>query len=93
MKSLEDLYTEEIALERASVISFGKYKGKTVQDVIEMNPGYLIWANENVSFFALSSPLLNEVENLKSIRDRERNSGFQATEEMLSGYDPYEHFD
>jgi uncharacterized protein (DUF3820 family) len=29
------------------VFTFGKYKGKTVRDVMDENPGYLIWAHES----------------------------------------------
>lgn len=34
------------------VFPFGRYKGKTVGEVMDMNPGYIIWANDNgaVSF-------------------------------------------
>ena len=36
------------------MITFGKYKGKTVDQVIHINPRYVQWAEENVEFFSLS---------------------------------------
>jgi broad specificity phosphatase PhoE len=33
-----------------SELRFGKYEGKTVAEVIKINPGWILWASENVSF-------------------------------------------
>lgn len=35
-------------------MTFGKYKGQKVDTLIEIDPGYLLWANENVSYFSLT---------------------------------------
>lgn len=38
---------KELILEREAlsfVFPFGKYKGKTIEDVAEVNPGYVLWA-------------------------------------------------
>ncbi len=33
----------------ADVLTFGKYRGKTVGEVIDLNPGYILWlVDENV---------------------------------------------
>lgn len=37
----------------ASVLMFGKYKDKTVDEVLDSDPKWLIWADENVEFFEL----------------------------------------
>lgn len=29
-------------------IIFGKYKGKTIKEVMEENPGYIVWCYENM---------------------------------------------
>jgi hypothetical protein len=34
--------------------TFGKYKGETVDSVIEYQPSYVMWALQNVPFFTLS---------------------------------------
>lgn len=35
-------------------ITFGKYKGCEIDAIIKKDPSYLLWANNNVSFFNLS---------------------------------------
>jgi hypothetical protein len=35
-------------------VTFGKYKGKRLCDIMCINPQYLLWANDNVEFFSLS---------------------------------------
>ena len=36
-------------------LTFGKYKGKTVQEVIDQNPRYLDWALGTIEWFGLSA--------------------------------------
>lgn len=36
------------------IFTFGKYKGYRVDDVIEFNPKYVRWVEENVSGFSLT---------------------------------------
>ena len=40
-------------------VTFGKYKGYTVQYVLDENPKYLIWASENVEFFKVEQDILD----------------------------------
>lgn len=47
--------------DRDSVISFGKYKGQTVQEVMNDDPDYLIWAYENIVEFDLDAQVLDEI--------------------------------
>jgi len=44
------------------VFTFGKYKGKTVREVMEDNPGYLIWAHEAGAAYFIQ-PILWEARN------------------------------
>lgn len=37
---------------------FGKYKGRTVAQALALNPGYLVWAHDNVGHFSLDADLL-----------------------------------
>lgn len=41
-----------------NVLTFGKYKGNKVEVIMETDPNYLLWANENVSFFSLTNEQL-----------------------------------
>lgn len=37
--------------ELSQKITFGKYKGLTIVDVLVSDPSYLVWACDNVEFF------------------------------------------
>ncbi len=44
-----------------TVIRFGKYDGKTYEEVLKLDPSYLQWAHENVIGFDLSMEQQSEV--------------------------------
>lgn len=44
------------------VIRFGRWKGRTVADVLELDPAWLIWAHNNVEHFELNHILLDRAE-------------------------------
>ena len=52
------------------IFKFGKYKGIDIDKVIHSDPRYVQWAEENVSFFSLSSmqkeTLKEEIEKFNS---------------------------
>ena len=35
------------------VISFGKYKHRTIREVAEIDPGYIVWVHQNVKSFEI----------------------------------------
>lgn len=39
----------------STVFDFGKHEGKTVEDVIELDPGYISWCLEEVDHFKLDA--------------------------------------
>jgi hypothetical protein len=43
-------------------LTFGKYKGESIEELMEVNPQYLVWLHHNSDFFELSSELLDEAE-------------------------------
>lgn len=47
--------------ELTGIIHFGKYRGKTIADILDLNPSYLLWADKNISDFKLSRKALYEV--------------------------------
>lgn len=65
------------------ILNFGKYRGKTINDVIDIEPSYLLWADKNIKELNLSKEVLYEVfdamleeqkEKINSERDvREEN--------------------
>ncbi len=47
-----------------TIMSFGKHKGKTVKEVMETDPSYLLWADDNVEGFELSDYLRDKAEEM-----------------------------
>jgi hypothetical protein len=43
-------------------LGFGKYKGRTVEDVLEEDPHYLLWALENVEQFDADKAVQDAIE-------------------------------
>lgn len=43
-----------------TVIDFGKYKNYSVDQVLGINPQYLLWAHRNVDFFNLTDDALGD---------------------------------
>ena len=82
------------------MMTFGKYKGKTVDHVIHINPRYIQWAEENIPFFSLSPAQKRNLEEELERRELEREEnklmrkyGMHVTEAMdFIEYDYPEHF-
>ena len=85
---------------KKEVFRFGKYKGIDIENVIHNDPRYVEWAEENVSFFSLSSMqkeiLREEIEKLNSRNEINllmHRYGMHATEAMnFIEYDYPEYF-
>lgn len=54
-----------------TVLRFGKYKGKTLEQVWQMNPGYIDWCISNVDWFFMEKETF---ESLRKINPRYRFS-------------------
>lgn len=82
------------------IFNFGKYKGVNIDKVIHSDPRYVQWAEENVSFFSLSSEqkeiLREEIEKLDLNRETRSlmcKYGMHITEAMnFIEYDYPEYF-
>lgn len=60
---LEDEYKEHLA----TILWFGKYSGKTLEDVLNINPQYLLWVNTNVTQITLHQKLIAEASSRASL--------------------------
>ena len=45
-----------------TMLTFGKYKGKTIKEVVDINPGYLKWAVSNIEGFNLTPEIVELIE-------------------------------
>ena len=55
----------------ARILTFGKYKGLKVTDVIDSNPEYIKWAFKNVPYFKLTD---EELKKLFKVNDSSKRS-------------------
>lgn len=53
----KDLFTEIKPADECYILTFGKYKGLPVGVIIERDPSYLLWLEENVLTFVLTGDL------------------------------------
>lgn len=45
--------------------TFGKYEGKTVKEVLELQPNYLDWCAINLDHFYISDEIITEIKEIK----------------------------
>lgn len=55
--------TNNCGLQREDKITFGKYKGQTIGEVMDDHEDYqyLVWAHENITWFELDEELYEEL--------------------------------
>jgi hypothetical protein len=51
------------------IISFGKYKGKTFDEIADIDPDYILWFDENVKTIKLRKSFVEAVE--MDVRERD----------------------
>lgn len=76
---------QTIDLDRYS-FSFGKYKGKSIRDVIDEDAEYVVWCHENVRGFTLKDTDYQEV--LKEM-DRQGNQWDTGMDMYMWEYDDW----
>lgn len=52
----------ETITDRKRVMGFGRYKDLTIEEVLQIDPQYLLWCQENIAQFDLNHDLLDEAE-------------------------------
>jgi hypothetical protein len=45
--------------------TFGKFEGKTLSEVVELQPSYLNWCSTNLDHFYISDEVLEEISTIK----------------------------
>lgn len=69
------------------VVDFGKHKGATIAEILETDPGYLIWLNKNTERFQLPDKILTEAA-LKKLNDTSIYED-EYFDERWDWFDPY----
>ena len=63
--------TEKVS--KNDIITFGKYKRKTFNQVSKIDPYYIIWITENVKSIKLPKKFVDEVQHGITEKDNELN--------------------
>ncbi len=45
--------------------AFGKYEGKTVRQILDLQPSYIDWCATNLDHFYISEDVIGEIKNIK----------------------------
>lgn len=69
----QELREQHLAEYLQRKISFGRYQGHTWAFVLEENPSYIIWADENVEWLSIPSEIVTQAEANKSAREYSQN--------------------
>tara|TARA_Y100001968_G_C19202334_1_gene640601 strand:- start:6 stop:356 length:351 start_codon:yes stop_codon:yes gene_type:complete len=81
-------------LSHGDTFFFGKYNGRTVEDVLKENPAYILWVNENVEWLTLSNQVLSDANLLKDINSTpppkwKNRSEYDDTDDDWRRFDDY----
>ena len=60
-----------------STLTFGKHKGSTVASILQDDPGYLIWCEENMDHFLLDDEVRDRAQLGKNAQDKARETAKQ----------------
>jgi hypothetical protein len=67
------------------VFDFGKYIESPIKEIVEIDPGYIIWCHENISWFKLKK---RDFKNLDK-KSRSRKRRINQVRQYLYSYDNY----
>lgn len=60
---ISEIYNQRQITDRKAKIGFGKHANEIVQDVLDTNPEYFLWLDENTDIEIASDILTEAVEN------------------------------
>lgn len=64
-------------------IIFGKYKGKTIKEVMEENPGYIVWCYENMKQSLITQTLYEYAKEKFMLKNKQSNSIYSGTNDKV----------
>ena len=81
--------------------TFGKYEGKTVKEILEIQPTYLDWCAINLDHFYISDEIIEEIKAIKpdfSITEEGKQKladkySTWENEQQQNDYDDYDDYD
>ena len=85
-----------------SVISFGKFEGKTIREVADAQPSYLEWCSINLDHFFINQDIVEELKEnnpsfsfSKEAQDRlaEKYEAWEIEQDDSTAYESYDEYD
>lgn len=64
MASINDIYNSnrKTISDKQHILNFGKYKGLTIEEVIDEDANYLLYCQSKIDWFDLDHKILDEIE-------------------------------
>lgn len=72
-------------LDETYIFTFGKYKGLSVNEILDDDPSYLVWANKEVQWFKLKKEVYDLVLE-RATEELERKMQYQSRHHNYSSY-------
>lgn len=69
-----------------TVFNFGKFSGKTLSEIIHLDPSYIDWCAINLEHFYITEDVINQIKSIKSdffISE----SGYQILKEKIKSWE------
>jgi len=75
-----------------SQITFGKYRGETWGTILDTNPSYIVWADDNVEWLSIPPEIVTQARANNSAKRGPKRPYFCPDDyyEEKGFYDPYE---
>ena len=67
---------------RGNRLTFGKYKGQLIEDIVVRDSDYLIWAHSNIAWFELDEELLDDILAQDGVSHKEPNKKEPASQKQ-----------
>ena len=70
-----------------TVVRFGKHKGKTVNQILQEEPGYIDWCLKNVDTFEMSDTDKEKVSQLSAEKSQQQYEDYYGAIDLNDFYD------
>lgn len=70
MPNFKEIYNKGTITDRQTVLTFGKYKGSTIEFIVEHDPQYLLFCQSSIDWFDLHHSILDEIDSTEDERYR-----------------------
>lgn len=78
MPSYKDIYRNTIT-DKKAILTFGKYKGQSIEFVMDTDPQYLLFCQSSIDWFDLDHKILDELDRTEDERLRDSYCGLEES--------------